>query len=250
MRKSFCDKVLSLPSSSCFTLLCTFFFVISASAESQVKPSGAIKSVGDIAFVYVKIPNHFNLKIVAPKPFLISEMSSRIDCNGVAITGGFFDENDRHDGLIVISGSEVSPVKKIQEGGVVSVNDSQVDIYRIGDFLKRAPSGDFQIQSPQILIIDGKIDPLDNRKEASRVALGRLKSGELVMIAAFSVDWEARLGITLRSFAAEAQALFGGRLDWLVNFDGGPNAFLYTPERSFATLSGTVFSYLCAEAKK
>ncbi len=130
---------------------------------------------------------------------------------------------------------------------MLSVTGGEVRITRVAAWRSSPFNVGMALQARPLLVFNGKVDePLNDRSRWNRVAVGTIRDGKVVLIGAFAPHNE---GVTLREFAHDAIAIIGPSLVSLLNMDGGPSAFLTSPEVQLFPSQGTVTTYICAEAK-
>ena len=207
------------------------------------------KAIGKIAYAWVSIPASHRLRIKVPRPFLTSAVSANIQCKGIAMTGGYTRRNRVvPDGLIVIKGKIVGQDNRRKDGGILELRGSSVSIRRAKAARPAPDAAVDQIYAQPILINDGKIDSGFLDGAANRVALGRYQDGTLFMVMAYDQSALGTSAVTLTRFARDVLTSSGKKVDWLLNFDGGPSAFLYANgSPPVAPGNGQITSYLCAE---
>ena len=236
---SLCLSTLFLASSS---------FVVAAERIDKL----IVEKIKDIGYATVILPPRFTLQIKSGEAFGLGKLSKNVDCSGYAITGGFMKRNPRSSiGLILIDGKEISQLSERKTGGILIVNNKEVNLHRRKNKNTwEASSGD-KLQSHPILIYEGKVDtPLNDKRKANRTALGKLKNGRLFMVMAFNTDPGGISAVGLKRFALDVKKIMKSSVEWMINLDGGPSAFIRSPTRTIAPTAGVIISYLCAETAK
>lgn len=203
---------------------------------------------GQVAYARADVPIGYRLKIYVPKPFALASLSQNNTCRGFAMTGGYTSARAAvPDGLIVVAGKVRGKDNLRQDGGIVQTSGSVVTLHRASLPRPSASSGTDQIYSQPILISNGLVDGRFRKGKANRVALGKYRDGGLFMIMAYNGDANGMSAVTLSEFANDVIILSPKKVDWLINFDGGPSAFLASPGHAITFTNGSVTSYLCAE---
>lgn len=213
-------------------------------------PKLSVKNVRGIGYAWVDVPRSFRLNIRVPRPFNIQDAAANVRCAGVAMTGGYM-MRDRMapEGLVVIDGRQVNPHNQRKDGGILDIRGSQVTLYR-RNAPQRAVESASQIYSQPILILDGKIDGSFKNDRANRIAMGKYADGQMFMVMAFDTSRGGLSAVSLNQFAVDTIGLSNRKIDWLLNFDGGPSAFLQVAgERLVSLTNGKSVSYLCAEPR-
>lgn len=227
--------------------LIAVFCALWAGRASTSVPPITFRAQGPVGFATIRLPSHLKLSVKVVDWAGAKYASSFVKCAGAAMTGGYSSEYHRPDGLVVIDGKQIAPIKPRNDGGIVVFSGDDTRVLRMTE-RTNWPKLVNAIQTQPILIEDGKIDyPLLDSNAANRVALGKLKRGGFFMIMAYNADRNGLSALTLLDFAQAVQAQMNGDVDWLVNFDGGPSAFLITGEQAVAPANGGVTSYICAE---
>lgn len=201
-----------------------------------------------VAYARIDIPANYRLTIRVTKPFALASLSKNAACRGFAMTGGYMSKlSSVPDGLIVVGGKIRGKDNGRTDGGFVQIQGASVSLRRAG-LPRSAVTADVdQIYSQPILIFGGAIDGRFRDGKANRVALGKYRDGGLFFVIAYNDDRNGLSALTLTEFAKDVVAISPKKVDWLVNFDGGPSAFLKSPDRTVANTNGSVASYLCAE---
>lgn len=180
----------------------------------------------------------------------ITAVPASLACKGVAITGGFSRQAAnglKPQGLVRTESRVISGLATWADGGVLWVNGADVRITRIAAWRSSPANSGMALQARPLLVVDGKVDePLNDRRRWNRVAVGTMRDGKVVLIGAFTPH---NNGVTLREFAQDAMAILGPDLVSLLNMDGGPSAFLTSPDVQLFPSQGVVTTYICAEAK-
>lgn len=236
-----------------FGILASHFLCVpELQAQPQDSHSGIRLQTAEIdavGYVWTRIPQDFQLILKAPTNFSLSHLSQNAECNGVAFTGGFSHANPfRSDGLVVVDGKRISAASSRETGGVLSIEPNSVSLLRTRIWRDGSDESHSKLQSHPILIFDGDIDyPLADERLANRVALGLTKGAQLFVIMAFDNDPEGLSAVKLVAFAQVAKRLLEDDIEWLLNLDGGPSAFIHTAERTYSPSAGGISSYFCAQ---
>lgn len=226
-------------------------FCLAVTSSAQPGAAGQIQryQLGTVFYAFVIIPDGYQLKVRTPTPFVLTDLATNLRCTGFAITGAYAGANGAVEGLVVDEGRILSQQSGRSDGGFVAFDGTSVAISRVPD--RPSWSGGRPIsvvQSHPILIMNGSIDlPLNDPQPANRVSMGKLEDGRLFMAMAYNSDRQGLSAVTLLQFAQGVDQLLDGRVDWLMNFDGGPSAFLVAGRTAVAPSPGRVASYLCAE---
>ncbi len=222
--------------------------------RAQPPPQLQVKAVGkDLAYAYVILPADYRLSVKFPSGNgRVAQISKILRCDGVAMTGGFSRRSDpkKPEGLLIVDGGQVSRFKRRPDGGIVVLEDGAARIFRLRDRARWPDGSRNVIQSHPILFMNGKLDPLGAPEKANRVALGRLKDGRHFMIMAYDKDRSGLSALSLKEFAEGASTMLDHKIDWMMNFDGGPSVFLATREKAISPSTGEITSYLCAEQQR
>lgn len=213
------------------------------------QPSIEVRKVRELHYAWANIPPSYRVSIRVPKPFSTANLSSSIQCQGVAMTGGYTQQmRSAPAGLIVIGGKVVGKDNNRQDGGFLEIRGSSVSLRRAKGPRPAPTNGVDQIHSQPILIFAGAIDGHFKGGRANRIAIGQYTDASLFMVMALNRDRNGMSAVTLGQFAQDVLAGAPKKVSWLLNFDGGPSAFLY--ERNGGTIAptaGMITSYLCAE---
>lgn len=202
-----------------------------------------------VAYARVDVPADYRLKIRVPKPFVLASLSKNVSCRGFAMTGGYMSKlRPVPDGLIVVGGKVRGKDNRRLDGGFVQIQGPSVSLRRATLPRSVVTTDVDQIYSQPILVYGGAIDSRFKGGRANRVALGKYQDGSLFFVMAYNGDRNGLSAVTLTEFAKDVLAISHKKVDWLMNFDGGPSAFLTSPDRTIAYTNGSVSSYLCAEA--
>ena len=206
--------------------------------------------IGSVFYALVVIPDAYRLSVRTPAPFVLTDLATNLRCDGFAITGAYSEKiTGDVEGLVVVEGQQVSKQSTRNDGGFLVLDEVSADLSRVGTPPSWSDDNPVSVvQSHPILIMNGNIDrPLKDPRKANRVALGKLEGGSLFMAMAYNNDLQGLSAVTLLRFAQNLDQILSGQVDWLMNFDGGPSAFLTAGNTAVAPSPGRVVSYLCAE---
>lgn len=222
----------------------------SVAAQPALQQHVTEQHVRDLGYVRFDIPLNYRLRIHVGEAFGAANMASKVQCGGFAMTGAYIKLNqDIPDGLLIADGKRYGSDNGRTDGGFLTISGAAVSLQRARSFRQTANASPTQVYSQPILVIDGHVDWGLNRPErTNRVALGKYRDGGLFMVMAFNTDRNGMSAVTLGQFAADVLENSTRPIDWLLNFDGGPSAFLYNHSgRSYGPANGRVISYFCAE---
>jgi len=139
----------------------------------------------------------------------------------VVINGGFFDENDRPLGLMIVDGAEKNPLRKVSWWGVFLLRDGLPAILPTRDY--QSDSAITQaLQSGPRLVVDGRPSSV-KPQSARRSAIGLTPTGEVLLVACDSpLDFP-----TFARLLAQSEDDGGLGCVQALNLDGGASTQLY-----------------------
>lgn len=182
------------------------------------------------------------------RPTQTDQVGDQNECNGLAVTGGFSSKRGNTvapEGLIRTRTGQISDIAPWRDGGVISIQHGRPQIMRIADWRVSPVAGGMTVQAHPLLVFDGHVDfDLRRPERSNRIAVGRLKNGDIVFVGAFTTINDA---VTLKQFAEDATRIFGGNLEALLNMDGGPSAFMVSKNVGLRPALGLVTTFFCAE---
>lgn len=245
----------NLAASCIVSVAASLALLVGAPGRAQVTSNPSLTRVRDMAYAWYDVPAGHALRIRVVPMFTTGHLSSTVECRGTAITGAYTSRTrPAPDGLVVVAGRVLARDNGRPDGGMVTLQGSSASLERAPEFRARVRSGagigdGDLIYSQPILIADGKVDrDLKRRERANRVALGRYRDGGSFMVMAYNTDRGGLSAVTLGQFAADVLSLAKRPVDWLINFDGGPSAFMFNAAgASISPGRGKVTSYICAE---
>jgi len=249
------SKPLLLPAALACAALSLAALPAPASAQARPVASPRIEtaSFDGVTYAWSILPRDWRVAVRRPiRSGRLAGIAANLRCGGIAMTGGYSRYDDRGklvpNDLVVMNGRTVSARNGRRDGGFLILGSGHERIVRTRDLPPTRAIGGDAIQSTPILVLDGAVDlPLADERRSNRIAFGRLRDGRRVMIAAYDRHPGASSAVTLRGFAERSLQILGGRLDWLMNFDGGPSVFLATRGRTIVPAPGEITTYLCAE---
>jgi len=223
----------------------------SVATAPAAQASIEVRKVRKLHYAWANIPLSYQLSIRVPKPFSTANLSASIQCQGIAMTGGYtLQTRNAPAGLIVVGGKVVGKDNNRQDGGFLEVRGASVALRRAKGPRPAPANGVDQIHSQPILIYDGVIDGHFKGGRANRIAIGQYADASLFMVMALNADRNGMSAATLGQFAQDVLDGAPKKVTWLLNFDGGPSAFLYGRNGgTVAPTAGMITSYLCAEPR-
>jgi hypothetical protein len=137
----------------------------------------------------------------------------------LVVNGGFFDEAERPEGLVVVAGETISPRSDTLGGGVIAVTGGRASLAK-AEAYSLAPGTDFAIQARPRLVVDGEsVIVKDNGQIAERTALCARDGGRELEVIVARGEHPGR-GPTL---ALLADMLVSRGCTSALNLDGGPS---------------------------
>lgn len=148
----------------------------------------------------------------------------------IVLSGGFFDDNKKPDGLVVVNRQVISNLEPWDQGGIIYQKGIIIGLTHIKQWTLMPNQVDYALQSKPLVVERGNNGICVNQDiRANRVGIGFNNRNELLICGAFSRNLKA---ISLYDFG-KLMALSvqrggpGGRN--VLGLEGGPGAHIYIP---------------------
>ncbi|MBI2340189.1 MAG: phosphodiester glycosidase family protein [Deltaproteobacteria bacterium] len=220
-------------------ILCLFPFTSTASDWMRLEPGLSYQkiavdkkhseSVPYLIHVFKIDPRRYDFRPVLAAPERYEPIRRLAESEGaiIAVNANFFDPSGKPLGLIIKSGKEINPFKKISWWGVFYIEKGRPHIVHSADW-KNTSGITTAVQAGPRLVVNGKVPRLKARK-SQKTAVGINQKGEVILLTTlfpFEVGELAKL-------MARSEAKGGLGCVAALNFDGGSSSQMYARIGSF-----------------